>query len=198
MSNFPSIYSCCNSEKTLHSLLVLDRTSSLHFSVSHPFSVYSSVGVSNLGLSENLRYPICKEKAIFLMQVCSLRSNLFLRKLKKPNQLALKMDGAEASYPDPAVGPRGTVRRVEGRGGGGAASGASPGEASAIVQILVVVATIQALKCKPSALIFGRGRAKKSIALQGSYNIGIIIICQNQRKQQALLRVREALTKRTR
>ena len=26
------------------------------------------------------------------------------------------------------------------------------------------------LKCKPSALIFGRGRAKKSIALQGSYN----------------------------
>ena len=31
----------------------------------------------------------------------------------------------------------------------------------------------KALKCKPSALIFGRGRAKKSIALQGSYNIGI-------------------------
>ena len=30
----------------------------------------------------------------------------------------------------------------------------------------------KALKCKPSALIFGRGRAKKSIALQG-YNIGI-------------------------
>ena len=31
----------------------------------------------------------------------------------------------------------------------------------------------KALKCKPSALIFGRGRAKKSTALQGSYNIGI-------------------------
>ena len=31
----------------------------------------------------------------------------------------------------------------------------------------------KALKCKPSALIFGHGRAKKSIALQGSYNIGI-------------------------
>ena len=31
----------------------------------------------------------------------------------------------------------------------------------------------KALKCKPSALIFGRGRAKKSISLQGSYNIGI-------------------------
>ena len=31
----------------------------------------------------------------------------------------------------------------------------------------------KALKCKPSALIFGRGRAKKSIALQGPYNIGI-------------------------
>ena len=31
----------------------------------------------------------------------------------------------------------------------------------------------KALKCKPSALLFGRGRAKKSIALQGSYNIGI-------------------------
>ena len=26
----------------------------------------------------------------------------------------------------------------------------------------------KALKCKPSALIFGHGRAKKSIALQGS------------------------------
>ena len=31
---------------------------------------------------------------------------------------------------------------------------------------------VKALKCKPSALIFGRGHAKKSIALQG-YNIGI-------------------------
>ena len=30
----------------------------------------------------------------------------------------------------------------------------------------------KALKCKPSVLIFGCGRAKKSIALQG-YNIGI-------------------------
>ena len=47
----------------------------------------------------------------------------------------------------------------------------------------------KALKCKPSALIFGRGRAKKSIALQG-YNIGI--------QKLGLLRVREALTKRTR
>ena len=35
------------------------------------------------------------------------------------------------AYPDPAVGPRSSVRRVGGRGGGGAASGASPGEASA-------------------------------------------------------------------
>ena len=40
------------------------------------------------------------------------------------------MDGAEASYPHPAVGPRGQVRRVGGRGGGGAVSGASPGEAA--------------------------------------------------------------------
>ena len=31
----------------------------------------------------------------------------------------------------------------------------------------------KALKCKPSALIFGHGRAKKSLALQRSYNIGI-------------------------
>ena len=48
-----------------------------------------------------------------------------------PNQLALKMDGAEASFPDPVVGPRGTVRRVGGRSCGSEASGASPGEASA-------------------------------------------------------------------
>ena len=41
------------------------------------------------------------------------------------------MDGAEASYPYPAVETRGTSRRVGGRGGGSAASGASPGEASA-------------------------------------------------------------------
>ena len=35
----------------------------------------------------------------------------------------------------------------------------------------------KALKCKPLALIFGRGRAKKSyIALQGSYNIGIHVL----------------------
>ena len=47
-----------------------------------------------------------------------------------PNQLALKMDGAEALYPYPAVGPSGKVRRVGGRGGGCAASGASLGEAA--------------------------------------------------------------------
>ena len=47
-----------------------------------------------------------------------------------PNQLALKMDGAEASYPDSAVGARGRPRRVGGRGGGGAVSCASAGEAA--------------------------------------------------------------------
>ena len=41
------------------------------------------------------------------------------------------MDGAEASYPYPAVDMRGTSRPVGERGGGSAASGASPGEASA-------------------------------------------------------------------
>ena len=46
-------------------------------------------------------------------------------------QLALKMDGAEASYPHPAVGSSCRSRRVGGRGGGRAASGASPGEAAA-------------------------------------------------------------------
>ena len=40
------------------------------------------------------------------------------------------MDGAEASYPDSAVGARGRPRRVGGRGGGCAVSGASPGEAA--------------------------------------------------------------------
>ena len=47
-----------------------------------------------------------------------------------PNQLALIMDGAEASYPDSAVGARRRPRRVGGRGGDGAVSGASPGEAA--------------------------------------------------------------------
>ena len=42
------------------------------------------------------------------------------------------MDGAEASYPYPAVGASGCPpRRVGGRGGGCAASGASRGEAAA-------------------------------------------------------------------
>ena len=40
------------------------------------------------------------------------------------------MDGAEASYPYPAVGSRGLTRRVGGRGGGRAASGVSLGEAA--------------------------------------------------------------------
>ena len=40
------------------------------------------------------------------------------------------MDGAQVSYPHPAVGSRGLTRRVGGRGGGRAASGASPGEAA--------------------------------------------------------------------
>ena len=42
---------------------------------------------------------------------------------------------------------------------------------------MVIISTFvdeKALKCKPSALLFGRGRAKKSIALQESYNIGIL------------------------
>ena len=47
-----------------------------------------------------------------------------------PNQLALKMDGAQVSYPYPAVGSSGLTRRVGGRGGGCAASGASLGEAA--------------------------------------------------------------------
>ena len=37
------------------------------------------------------------------------------------------------------------------------------------------------LKCKPSVLIFGRGRAKKFIALQGSYNIGIHVTCESNK-----------------
>ena len=40
------------------------------------------------------------------------------------------MDGAEASHPYPAVGPRGMARRVGGRSGGCAASGVSLGEAA--------------------------------------------------------------------
>ena len=40
------------------------------------------------------------------------------------------MDGAEASYPYPAVGSSGQTRRVGGRGGGRAAFGASLGEAA--------------------------------------------------------------------
>ena len=43
---------------------------------------------------------------------------------------SLKMDGAEASYPDSAVGACGRPRRVGGRGGGGAVSCASAGEAA--------------------------------------------------------------------
>ena len=53
------------------------------------------------------------------------------------------MDGAQVSYPYPAVGSSGLTRRVGGRGGGRAASGASLGEAATRVQILVVVANIQ-------------------------------------------------------
>ena len=41
------------------------------------------------------------------------------------------MDGAEVSYPYPTVGPSRVARRVGGRGGGRAASGASLGEAAA-------------------------------------------------------------------
>ena len=59
-----------------------------------------------------------------------------------PNQLALKMDGAEALYPYPAVGPSGKVRRVGGRGGGCAAL-ARAWVKPPLVQILVVVANIQ-------------------------------------------------------
>ena len=46
---------------------------------------------------------------------------------------------------------------------------------STVGDSLMVIPAIneKALKCKPSALIFGRGCAKKSIALQGSYNIGL-------------------------
>ena len=40
------------------------------------------------------------------------------------------MDGAQVSYPYPAVESSGTTRRVGGRGGGRAASGASLGEAA--------------------------------------------------------------------
>ena len=40
------------------------------------------------------------------------------------------MDGAEASYPDSAVGAHGRPRRVGGRDGGGAVSCASAGEAA--------------------------------------------------------------------
>ena len=56
------------------------------------------------------------------------------------------------------------------------------------------------LKCKPSALLFGRGRAKKSIALQGSYNIGIHVKIRKYIKASAVARARgfdkaHALTK---
>ena len=44
--------------------------------------------------------------------------------------LALKMVGAEASYPDSPVGARGRPRRVGGRGGSGPVSCASAGEAT--------------------------------------------------------------------
>ena len=40
------------------------------------------------------------------------------------------MDGAQVSYPYPAVESSGATRRVGGRGGGRAASGASLGEAA--------------------------------------------------------------------
>ena len=40
------------------------------------------------------------------------------------------MDGAQVSYPYPAVESSGKTRRVGGRGGGRAASGASLGEAA--------------------------------------------------------------------
>lgn len=40
------------------------------------------------------------------------------------------MDGAQVSYPYPAVGSSGVTRCVGGRGGGRAASGASLGEAA--------------------------------------------------------------------
>ena len=45
-----------------------------------------------------------------------------------PNQLALKMDGAQASHLYLAVGTSTTFRRVGGRGGRDAAFGASQGE----------------------------------------------------------------------
>ena len=61
--------------------------------------------------------------------------------------------------------------------------------------------TEKALKCKPSALLFGRGRAKKShIALQGSCNIGIHVLSNHakacsfvEQQKLTLLRVRETL-----
>ena len=56
----------------------------------------------------------------------------------------------------------------------------------------------KALKCKPSVLIFGRGRAKKShIALQGSCNVGIHVFSNHAKAvfvELALLGVRKALT----
>ena len=46
------------------------------------------------------------------------------------NQLALKMDGTQVSYPHLAVGSRGLTQRVGGRKGGRAAYGTSLGEAA--------------------------------------------------------------------
>ena len=43
-----------------------------------------------------------------------------------PNQLALKMDGAQAAYRDQAVWVKEQPKRVEGRGVSTAALGASP------------------------------------------------------------------------
>ena len=48
-----------------------------------------------------------------------------------PNQLALKMDGAQASHLYSAVGTSATFRQVGGRGGRDAAFGASHGETAA-------------------------------------------------------------------
>ncbi len=45
-----------------------------------------------------------------------------------PNQLALKMDGAQASHPHRIVGVSGEHRQVGRRVGREAAAGASPGE----------------------------------------------------------------------
>ena len=83
---------------------------------------------------ENLAHPIYSLQSIdsIINPRCACKSESAKECVTThlPNQLALKMDGAEASYPDSAVGARGRPRRVGGRGGGGAVSCASAGEAA--------------------------------------------------------------------